>query len=193
MQILAPSSVNGLWRTVAAIIVTAVAVSCLSACGDAEGPVTPAKGTSVTETYDEDAPAPEDRCPGGPTEPLKIGTVIEVGRRHGFTLYPDPACIPDPTIVSQASNILLYGPHTNSQQEDEISRREGSVKCLLRARAGSPTANKVERVRYAGDDETHFRLLNVDCIIYPDPENAGEQLARLQKAMDELEERSGPS
>jgi hypothetical protein len=163
----------------ATLVAAALTVCLLAACGEPD-----AAG---------DAPSPKDRCRGGPTRPLDVQAVIDVGRRHGITLYRDPACIPDPTVVDQASNLLLYGPHTNVDDHDDIERREGAVTCLLRAEPSSPRAEKVERVRYPGDEETHFTLLNVDCIIYPEPDAAQEQLARLEQVMEELERRASTS
>ena len=101
-------------------------------------------------------------------------------------LYPQPDCQPDPTIVSQAANILQYGPDQNYQHASEIKEREGAVTCLLRARPGLGPKT-VERNRYSGDEETHFSLLNVVCVIYPEPDHAEDQLMRLQEAMDELQ------
>ena len=117
--------------------------------------------------------------------------MIEVGRRHGITLHSDPACQPDPTVVSQAANVVLYGPDANAEQESEITREEGAVTCMLREDAGPTAPKNVERVRYPGDEETHFKLLNVDCVIYPEPSDAEEQLARLQAAVAELQDRAG--
>ena len=57
---------------------------------------------------------------------------------------------------------------------------------MLRENAGSTGPETVERVRYPGDEETHFNLLNVDCVIFPEPDKAEEQLRRLQEAMDDL-------
>ncbi len=83
------------------------------------------------------------------------------------------------------ANILLYGPHTNIRRQGEIEEREGDVNCLLWAVPNFPAS--VERVRYPGDEETPFSLLNVDCVIYPDPASAKKQLMRLERMMEELE------
>jgi hypothetical protein len=157
--------------------VAAIAACFLVACGGGESRA-------------GERPPPEQRCRGGKTRPLDLETVIEVGRRHGITLHSDPACQPDPTVVSQAANVVLYGPDANAEQENEITREEGAVTCMLREDAGPRAPKTVERVRYPGDEETHFKLLNVDCAIYPEPGNAEEQLARLQAAMAELEDRA---
>jgi hypothetical protein len=165
-------------------IVTAVAVCSLAACGGDSEPRAAGTTTGAGETGE--LPPPGQRCRGGPTQPLELEAVIDAGRRHGITLHSDPACQPDPTVVSQAANVLLYGPDANAERESEITEAEGAVACMLRENAGSTAPQTVERVRYAGDDETHFRLLNVDCVIYPEPDKAEEQLRRLQEAMDDL-------
>jgi hypothetical protein len=173
------------WMSIAAT----VAACSLAACGGGESE--PGAARSTTSTAETGAlPPPEQRCRGGKTRPLELETVIEVGRRHGITLHSDPACQPDPTVVSQAANVVLYGPDKNAERDREITQEEGAVTCLLRENAGPTAANSVERVRYAGDEETHFKLLNVACVIYPEPENADEQLRRLQAAMDELQEQA---
>ena len=171
------------------IVATAIAVYSLIACGGGESAPGEARSTtSAAETGE--LPPPEQRCRGGKTRPLELETVIEVGRRHGITLHSDPACQPDPTVVSQAANVVLYGPDANAEREKEITQEEGAVTCLLRKNADPTAAQTVERVRYAGDEETHFKLLNVNCVIYPEPGNADEQLRRLQATMDELQEQA---
>lgn len=92
--------------------------------------------------------------------------------------------------MSQAANVVLYGPDANSERESEIVREEGAVTCMLRENAGPRAAKIVERVRHPGDEETHFKLLNVDCVIYPEPQRAEAQLGRLQAAMAELQEKA---
>jgi hypothetical protein len=171
------------------ILVAAIAACLLAACGTGESEPGSA-GTTPTVGETGQLPPPGQRCRGGPTRPLELETVIETGRRHGITLYSDPACQPDPTVLSQAANVLLYGPDANADRESEITQAEGAVTCILRKDAGPTAAKTVERVRYPGDEETHFTLLNVDCVIYPEPENADEQLRRLQAAMDQLREQT---
>jgi hypothetical protein len=128
-------------------------------------------------------PPPEDRCRGGKTRPLDVLDVVRIARRHGITLHDDPQCIPEPSIVSQASNMLLYGPNTNGRQHEEINRREGDVTCMLRARP--VFSAEVERGRFQAEG-TDFRVFNVHCVIYPDPERADEQLSRLEQTMNDL-------
>jgi hypothetical protein len=174
------------------IVATAIAACSLIACGGGESEPGEARlTTSAAETAER--PPPEQRCRGGKTRPLELETVVEVGRRHGITLHSDPACQPDPTVVSQAANLVLYGPEANTEREKEITQKEGAVTCLLREAPGPTAAKTVERVRYPGDEETHFKLLNVDCVIYPEPGNADAQLRRLQAAMDELKEQAEKS
>ena len=93
--------------------------------------------------------------------------------------------------MSQAANVVLYGLDANAERERQITQEEGAVTCMLREDAGPRAAKTVERVRYPGDEETHFSLLNVDCVIYPEPEHAEEQLGRLQAAMAELQDQVG--
>jgi hypothetical protein len=100
-------------------------------------------------------------------------------------LLDDPTCTPLPTVVRQASNIVLYGRDTNVAQREEIEQREGFVTCALSR--GPEFPSTVDRIHYSGDEETYFRLLNVTCIIYPDPPNAEVQLARLGRTMKTLE------
>lgn len=167
------------------ILAAALAAGSLVACGGSE-PEPSAAGTTTNDGETGDLPPPGLRCRDGPTRPLELETVIDVGRRHAITLYPDPACQPDPTVVSQAANVLLYGPDENADRESEVTHAEGAVTCMLRAEAGPSAPKTVERVRYPGDEETHLKLLNVDCVIYPEPDKAEEQLSRVQAAMDEL-------
>jgi hypothetical protein len=127
------------------ILAAVLAVSSLAACGGSEAEPSGA-GTTTDDGETGDLPPPGLRCRGGPTRPLELETVIDVSRPHGVRLYSDPACQPDPTVVSQAANVLLYGP-----------------------------------------EETHLKLLNVDCVIYPEQDKAVEQLSRLQAAMNELQ------
>jgi len=147
-------------------------------------------GSSIgSTTVDDDLPPPEDRCPGGSTRPLAVESVIEVAQRHGITLYDNPQCQTVPSVVRQASNILRYGPNANIVDQDEISEREGDVRCVF-YRKSEPAFRShpppVERIHYETDEETIFRFLNLRCVIYPDPEDAETQLRRLQQAMDEL-------
>ena len=172
------------------VLATAIAACSLAACGGGESEPGSA-GTTTTAGETGEPPPPGQRCRGGPTRPLELETVIETGRRHGITLYSDPACQPDPSVVSQAANVLLYGPDANDERENEITQAEGAVTCMLRADAGPTAPKTVERVRYPGDEETHFKLLNVDCVIYPEPDKAEEQLTRLKAAMDDLREQAG--
>ncbi len=144
--------------------------------------------TACNDVPKSDAPPRSEHCPGGKTQPLGVQTVVAAGRRHGVTLYDDPQC-PDPTVVSQASNILLYGPHTNSPQGDEIQKREGDVTCSLFARK-TFSAN-VQRIHYPGDEQTEFRLLNVECFIFPDAAKENDQLRRLRDVMNDLLAESG--
>ena len=169
-------------------LLAAAIVGCsLAACGGGESESGPgAAGTTTNVGETGELPPPGQRCRGGPTRPIELETVIAAGRRHGITLYSDPECQPDPTVVSQASNVLLYGPNTNTDRESEITQAEGAVTCMLREDAGPTAPKAVERVRYPGDEETHFTLLNVDCVIYPEPHKADEQLTRLQAVMDDL-------
>jgi hypothetical protein len=171
------------------ILATAIVACSLAACGAGESEPGSA-GTTTNTGENSELPPPGQRCRGGPTRPLELKTVIESGRRHRITLYSDPACQPDPTVVSQAANVLLYGPDANADRENEITREEGAVTCMLREDAGPTAPKTVERVRYPGDDETHFKLLNVDCVIYPEPDKDEEQLTRLQGAMDDLREQA---
>jgi hypothetical protein len=175
------------WPAMMSIVATALAACSLVACGGGESAPGEARSTTGAEA---ELPPLEQRCRGGKTRPLELHTVIETGRRHGITLHSDPACQPDPTVVSQAANVVLYGPEANAEREREVTQEEGAVTCMLREDAGPAAAKAVERVRYPGDKETHFKLLNVDCLIYPEPENAEEQLSRLQAAMDELREQA---
>src|SRR3954464_10557577 len=108
--------------------------------------------------------------------------------RHGITFYSDPQC-DDPDVVSQVANILLYGRHTNSQHGGEIQEREGDVTCLLRARK-TFSAN-VQRIHYPGDQETEFRLLNLECFIFPGAEKGDDQLRRLRDVLNDLLAESG--
>jgi hypothetical protein len=167
------------------LLAAVLAAGSLAACGGGKSEPG-AAGTTTNAGETGELPPPGQRCRGGRTRPLELETVIEVGRRHGITLYSDPACQPDPTVVSQAANVLLYGPDANAEREREITQAEGAVTCMLREDAGPTAPKTVERVRYPGDEETHFKLLNVDCVVYPEPDNAEEQLRRLQAAMDEL-------
>ncbi len=166
------------------LLAAVVAAGSLAACGGGESE--PAAGTTTNAGETGELPPAGQRCRGGPTRPLELETVIEVGRRQGITLYSDPACQPDPSVVSQAANVVLYGPDANAEREREITQEEGAVTCMLREAAGPAAPKTVERVQYPGDEETHFKLLNVDCVIYPEPDKADEQLRRLQAAMDEL-------
>jgi len=173
-------------------VATAAAALLVAGCGDGEPEPEPgATGTTTNARESDELPPPGQRCRGGPTRPLELETVIAAGRRHGITLYSDPACQPDPTVVSQAANVLLYGPNANADREREITEAEGDVTCMLREDAGPTAPKTVERVRYPGDEETHFTLLNVDCVIYPEPDKADEQLARLQAVMDDLRAQAG--
>jgi hypothetical protein len=167
------------------LLAAAMAACSLGACAGGESEPG-AAGTAPNAGETGELPPAGQRCRGGPTRPLDLETVIEVGLRHGITLYSDPACQPDPTVVSQASNVLLYGPNANVDRESEITQAEGAVTCMLREDAGPTAPKTVDRVRYPGDEETHFKLLNVDCVIYPEPDTAEEQLGRLQAAMGEL-------
>lgn len=159
----------------------------LVACGSQE-PGNRASKSTLSETGTESEPQIPHPCPGGETRPLDIQTVIEIARRHGITLYSDPQCIGDPTVERQASNAIAYGPNKNVDRYDEITQREGHVTCLLYAQPSRDQT--VRRVRYPGEEETNFTLLNVLCVIYPEPANAKEQLRRLQETMDELQRRS---
>jgi hypothetical protein len=177
-----------IWPAWMSIAATAIAACSLVACGGGESePGATRSTTSVPESGE--LPPPDQRCRGGKTRPLELETVIEVGQRHGITLHSDPACQPDPTVVSQAANVVLYGPDASAEREREITQEEGAVTCMLREDAGPAAAETVERVRYPGDEETHFKLLNVDCVIYPEPENAEEQLRRLQATNSESKRR----
>jgi hypothetical protein len=129
------------------IAATAIAACSLVACGGGESePGATRSTTSVPESGE--LPPPDQRCRGGKTRPLELETVIEVGQRHGITLHSDPACQPDPTVVSQAANVVLYGPDASAEREREITQEEGAVTCMLREDAGPAAAETVERVRY---------------------------------------------
>jgi hypothetical protein len=167
------------------LLAAALTVCSLPACGGGESEPGTA-GTTTNAGERSELPPEGQRCRSGPTRPLELEAVIDAGRSHGITLYSDPACQPDPSVVSQAANVLLYGPDANAERESEITQAEGAVTCMLREDAGPTAPKTVERVRYPGDEETHFKLLNVDCVIYPEPDKAEEQLGRLQAAMDEL-------
>jgi hypothetical protein len=144
--------------------------------------------TGCNDVPKSDAPPRNERCPGGKTQPLGLHTVVAASRRHGITFYTDPQC-DDPSVVSQAANILLYGPHTNSQHGDEIQEREGDVTCSLFARR-TFSAN-VQRIHYPGDQQTEFRVLNVECFIFPDPAKEDDQVRRLSDVMNDLLAESG--
>src|SRR5215211_6885804 len=59
-----------------------------------------------------------------------------VGRRHGITLHSEPACQPDATAVSQAANILLYGPDvTASGRARSPTQKAQSPACSARTPA----------------------------------------------------------
>ncbi len=185
-KVSAASSYDGshalVWPALGIVILV---LALLTSCGSSAEPRSDGSPPTASTTSDDDAPAPQDRCPGGKTRPLTIRAVIEAARQHDITLYDDPACTPEPTIEREASNILLYGPHTNVAQQSEIEQREGFVICALSA---TPQfGSTVERIRYPGDEETNLRLLNVNCVIYPDPPSADEQLARLEQTMNDLE------
>jgi hypothetical protein len=139
--------------------------------------------TACSNVHMSDAPPRNERCPGGKTQPLELKTVISAARHHRISFYNDPQCA-DPTVVSQAANILLYGPHTNSQDGDAIQKREGDVTCLLRARP--EFSSNVQRIQYRGDKKIEFRLLNLECFIFPDPQSRHTQLRRLSEALNDL-------
>lgn len=88
------------------ILVAAIAACLLAGCGSGESESGSA-GTTTTAGETNELPPPGQRCRGGPTRPLELKAVIETGRRHGITLYSDPACQPDPTVVSQGMAQLI--------------------------------------------------------------------------------------
>ena len=175
----------------ASAVTFSMAVACfLVACGGNQERGSSAESSTSNVTDTQGAPQIPHPCPGGKTRPLDIQTVTEVARRHGITLYANPQCTGDPTVVSEAANTVAYGPNKNVDRYDEITRREGDIACLLYAQPSGSGDKTVRLVHYPGDEETSFTLLNVVCVIYPEPDNAKEQLRRLQETMDELQERS---
>jgi hypothetical protein len=129
------------WMSIAAT----VAACSLAACGGGESE--PGAARSTTSTAETGAlPPPEQRCRGGKTRPLELETVIEVGRRHGITLHSDPACQPDPTVVSQAANVVLYGPDKNAER-DHARRRRGHLLASGKCRPHSGEVRRACSVR----------------------------------------------
>jgi hypothetical protein len=151
-------------------------------CGNSAESRSVTSGSPTGSTSEDDVP-PEARCAGGKTRPLSLENVIDAGRERGITLDDDPECT-DPTVARRASNIRFYGDKKNSDERDEIEKREGLVMCDLRAEPDSPPT--VKRIRYSGDEETHFELLNVGCTIYPERASAEEQVRRLEQVMEDL-------
>ena len=82
------------------------------------------------------------------------------------------------------TNIVSSGKDYNADRQDEITDEEGQVICGFTVGQHSEP-RRVEEVRYRGDDETYFRLLNVNCAIYPG-EDRKEHIARWRRVMESI-------
>jgi hypothetical protein len=139
-------------------------------------------------------------CKGGKAEPISIKRVRATLRSHGFTAEPEEReaiCGPGegPEAVAVITNSHFDGPFENIHQHAEIARREGVVICavrrspLVRSRADTlqkdfdaPAASPIFNGKKA-----EFYLANVECTIYPEGDQSGQQVAALDAAMVELE------
>jgi hypothetical protein len=93
--------------------------------------------------------------------------------------------------VAQITNVHFDGPDENIDQHDEIGKREGAVFCgvtrgsvwgkTLRKDPDAPAASPI----FSGE-KAEFFLGNTVCTIYPDGNGSGEQVAKLDAAMEEL-------
>ena len=119
----------------------------------------------------------EFACGGGLTRPYSVDTLLRVGQEHGVSLKPDPGCGAGTDDVAMASNIVIGD---DVQDDDEVNAREGHVICDISDQPLAAPPFKVHRTKYHDDQETHVRVANIGCAIYP---SADGQIARLERAL----------
>jgi hypothetical protein len=138
-----------------------------------------------------DGDASQVDCPRGLARPFSIQTLIRVGQENGVSLKRDPSCGGLQNAIESASNVLITD---DVHDDDEVYAREGHVLCHIEDLPFAKPPFRVQRTKYATDEETHLDVANVHCSIYPE---AAEQIDRLERAFKALaqapvEQRSCP-
>lgn len=130
---------------------------------------------TTAETKTNRAIAEPPPCSAKPGRPISEAKLRGVLAKRGIHLYrvdncswfrdPDrPNAPADPnTPVAMLGNLW---DESRTDDYDRIVSAQGFIICSVwRKLAGG---EKVERVKYEGDEETHLRALNISCAIYPD-------------------------
>jgi hypothetical protein len=154
----------------------------LAGCGQGDeagtSPATGAETTLSTSTLD-----PGD-CDGGDTAPLTVEELLKGMRAAGYDMYVDPGC-DDDSVAWALSNTSIYVDELGPEDFGRAQAREGAIACELFKGAEGEGATVTVR-QFEGEDWTDLRMLNVVCLITPDPTKAQQQIDRLEQTLNEL-------
>jgi hypothetical protein len=142
-------------------------------------------------------------CNPEPGRPITEATLKAVFARHGIRLYRDDSCeifrnpnAPPPEADGPPRNPdapqAMLQNCSDAIDCDPVFSAQGHIFCDVYRE--EPIGDKqrrgtnVTRIKYEGDTETHLRIFNVDCAIYPD---SPEQIDALAVAIREALRASG--
>jgi hypothetical protein len=122
-------------------------------------------------------PSPSDtggKCSRGAGKPVAAADVVKVFRKHGLLMHRQPHC-DGATDSAKLANFRLDGTGGD----------EFGVICSILARKAFTAS--IERVHYAGDQETYLGTLNIDCSVYPSSAAAAEnEIERVTSALRDV-------
>jgi hypothetical protein len=125
-----------------------------------------------------------DDCSGDNTAPLTVDELLRGMRAAGYDMYVDPGCSGD-SVAWSLSNTSTDVPEIGPEDFDSALAREGVISCDL-YETSEGEGPKATVTRFEGEDWIDLSLLNVTCLITPDPARAQEQIDRLELTLNEI-------
>lgn len=145
------------------------------------------------ETQAERSQSATEPPPCNPEQgrPVSEATLRAVLAQRGIRLYRDDRCenfrnpdapAPDPNETPRNPNAPQATlSNIRDSLDDRLVAEEGHIFCGVER--GVNSGATVVRIKYPGDEETHLRVLNIFCSIYPD---APEHIDALADALAQL-------
>jgi hypothetical protein len=173
------------WRgraATGALVLALTLAGTLTGCGQGEeAGSSPAPGGETalsTSTLDS------GDCDGGDTAPITVEELLTGMRAAGYDMYVDPGC-DDDSAAWALSNTSIYVDELGPEDFGRAQAREGAIDCELFKDAEGEGATVTVR-HFEGEAWTDLRMLNVICLITPDPTKAQQQIDRLEQTLNEL-------
>lgn len=155
-------------------------------CGGTEPATTTAATT--TQVPSRLTAAQRAKC-GALGKPVSLTRLVREFRANGITLDMDESTCRMP-LKKRASGLEIaatnLGPNGRTLNA-KVKAREGTVFCRVTPKRFEATPSVI---KYSTDQETHARVLNITCAVYPsDAGSEAGQVERLRKALAALTDR----